>query len=216
MLGFIGNAIALGDELVDAPQTFALVDLRPSEFRWIRSADPAIPLAIVVSIPRQQLFVVQGSELLAISSVSTGRRKHATPTGEFVILEKRRRHFSNLYDNAPMPFMQRLTWGGIALHAGDIPGYPASHGCIRLPREFARQLFQSTQIGTRVMVTAEAFAATAPILSSLNAILTPAIGEAGRDDETAPLPEDSGNETTASSGAAATLAAELTLPPAID
>ena len=77
---------------------------------------------------------------------------HDTPTGTFTILQKRRTHFSNIYDNAPMPFMQRLTWDGIALHAGQIPGTPASHGCVRLPTAFARHLFGETSLGARVYI----------------------------------------------------------------
>ena len=76
-----------------------------------------------------------------------------TPTGKFDILQKRARHFSNKYNNAPMPFMQRLTWDGIALHAGQIPGHPASHGCVRLPMDFARALFTATEVGASVHVT---------------------------------------------------------------
>ena len=86
------------------------------------------------------------------TAVSTGRPGHTTPTGSFEILQKRREHYSNLYNNAPMPFMQRLTWDGIALHAGQIPGRPASHGCVRLPLEFARLLFGATQMGGRVHI----------------------------------------------------------------
>ena len=92
----------------------------------------------MVSIPQQRAYVYRGGTLIGVTTVSTGRPGHDTPTGRFEILEKRREHFSNLYNNAPMPFMQRLTWDGIALHAGQIPGRPASHGCVRLPLEFAR------------------------------------------------------------------------------
>ena len=80
---------------------------------------------------------------------------HETPTGTYPILEKRRRHFSNLYNNAPMPFMQRLTWDGIALHAGQIPGYPASHGCVRLPHAFAEKLFAITERDMMVVIADE-------------------------------------------------------------
>ncbi|RYM09102.1 L,D-transpeptidase [Sphingobium cupriresistens] len=85
--------------------------------------------------------------------LSTGMKGHRTPTGDFPILQKRQWHRSNLYSNAPMPYMQRLTWDGIALHAGHNPGYPASHGCIRLPYAFARDLFALTKMGTLVEVT---------------------------------------------------------------
>lgn len=126
-----------------------------------RAADAGEPpaaeetLQVVVSLKSQRLDLYRGDELLASSKVSTGRRGHRTPAGVYSVLQKRRRHFSNLYDNAPMPYMQRLTWSGIALHQGHLPGYPASHGCIRLPRKFARQLFKITDIGAKVVITQE-------------------------------------------------------------
>jgi hypothetical protein len=126
--------------------------LDPGEFVWNPAGAPEGPLEIVVSIPRQLAYVYRGGQLIGASTVSTGREGYETPTGTFTILQKRRTHFSNRYDNAPMPFMQRLTWDGIALHAGQIPGRPASHGCIRLPMAFARQLFAETRLGTTVRV----------------------------------------------------------------
>ncbi|WP_114953800.1 L,D-transpeptidase family protein [Sphingosinicella terrae] len=108
---------------------------------------------ILVSLPLQRLYVFRGETLLATSPVSTGRAGHRTPTGRFPILQKRVRHFSNLYDNAPMPYMQRLTHDGIALHGGRLPGYPASHGCIRLPQGFARRLYRMTSFATVVTIT---------------------------------------------------------------
>ena len=101
----------------------------------------------MVSIPLQRAYVYRGGALIGVTTVSTGKPGHRTPTGKFDILQKRAKHFSNLYNNAPMPFMQRLTWGGIALHAGQIPGRPASHGCVRLPLDFARNLFGVTSDG---------------------------------------------------------------------
>jgi len=110
------------------------------------------PVEVVVSIPQQRAYVYRSGILIGYTTVSTGRPGHRTPTGRFEILEKRREHYSNLYNNAPMPFMQRLTWGGIALHAGHIPGTPASHGCVRLPLEFSRLLFGVTQVGATVHI----------------------------------------------------------------
>jgi lipoprotein-anchoring transpeptidase ErfK/SrfK len=107
----------------------------------------------VISIPQQRAYVFEGSKLLTSSRVSTGRRGHETPVGTFRILEKKVKHRSNRYANAPMPYMQRLTHYGIALHAGHLPGYPASHGCIRLPWGFARKLYDLTDRGTVVTVT---------------------------------------------------------------
>ena len=111
---------------------------------------------IVVSIPSQRLYVFRDGALWDSSKVSTGKRGHETPVGTFPILQKKVHHRSNLYDDAPMPYMQRLTWGGVALHAGSVPGYPASHGCIRLPRAFAKKLYGVTGFSkTAVVVTDE-------------------------------------------------------------
>jgi hypothetical protein len=126
--------------------------LRPGEFVWQPSLAEQGGVEIVVSIPLQRAYVYRGGTLIGVSTVSTGRTGHETPVGTFNILEKRREHYSNLYNNAPMPFMQRLTWGGIALHAGQIPGRPASHGCVRLPLDFARHLFSVTQVGASVHI----------------------------------------------------------------
>lgn len=109
-------------------------------------------LSIVVSISQQRIYVYRAGRLIGMSTVSTGMRGHSTPLGDFTILQKRQWHRSNLYSNAPMPYMQRLTWTGIAIHAGHLPGYPASHGCIRLPTAFAKQLFAITALGVPVTI----------------------------------------------------------------
>jgi lipoprotein-anchoring transpeptidase ErfK/SrfK len=111
------------------------------------------PLVLNVSIRAQRLTVYDANGIVAEAPVSTGRVGYATPMGVFTILEKNRVHFSNLYGNAPMPNMQRITWSGVALHAGDLPGYPASHGCIRLPHGFSKKLFGMTKMGARVIVS---------------------------------------------------------------
>lgn len=112
-----------------------------------------LPKTIVVSLSEQRLTVFQGTRAVASSRISSGKAGHRTPTGVFSIIQKRRQHYSNLYGGAPMPYMQRITWSGVALHAGYIPGYPASHGCIRLPQSFAKQLFSITSVNDRVVVT---------------------------------------------------------------
>lgn len=127
----------------------------PGGYRWLEEGPFAGPLYLVISIERQMVHVYDGDRLVGIASVSTGMKGHSTPTGEFPVLQKREWHRSNIYSNAPMPFMQRLSWDGIALHAGHNPGYPASHGCIRLPYAFARKLFGMTQVGTLVSVTSD-------------------------------------------------------------
>jgi L,D-transpeptidase catalytic domain len=110
------------------------------------------PLIAVVSLSNQSVTVYSAQGKMMEAPVSTGMPGHETPAGIFSVLQMRRDHFSNLYNNASMPFMQRLTWSGIALHAGDLPGYPASHGCIRMPYDFAGQLFGLSKRGTRVVV----------------------------------------------------------------
>ncbi|MEA1840959.1 MULTISPECIES: L,D-transpeptidase family protein [Agrobacterium] len=110
-------------------------------------------LQIVVSKSDQSLALYENGEIVATSKVSTGKAGHETPSGIFSILEKRKYHESNIYSAAPMPFMQRLTWSGIALHEGKVPNYPASHGCVRLPSKFAQSLFGETRYGVHVIIT---------------------------------------------------------------
>jgi hypothetical protein len=130
--------------------------LKPGEFIWAPEAAPAGPMVMVVSLDRQQAYVYRNGLRIGVSTVSTGKKGKETPTGVFTILQKKQEHYSNLYNNAPMPFMQRLTWDGIALHAGNLPGRPASHGCIRLPMAFAKALFAETEKGMTVVITNEA------------------------------------------------------------
>ena len=113
---------------------------------------PKGPLQIIISIADQRVSLYDNGALVARSSVSTGVRRHPTPLGVFSVIEKERWHRSNIYSGAPMPYMQRITWSGIALHAGVLPGYPASHGCIRLTNDFAIRLWHLTKRGTRVII----------------------------------------------------------------
>ena len=113
---------------------------------------PDDPMQIVVSLGAQTITVYRGLEKVTEAPISSGKPGHDTPTGVFSILEKKKMHRSNLYDDAPMPFMQRLTWSGVALHAGRLPGYPASHGCVRLNKDFAKSLFGITNRGAHVVV----------------------------------------------------------------
>ncbi len=113
---------------------------------------PSGPLHIIVSIDAQRASLYANGALVASTKVSTGTKTHPTPLGVFAVIQKNRHHISNLY-GAPMPYMQRLTWSGTALHTGVLPGYPASHGCIRLPDEFAQLLWKATKLGARVIVT---------------------------------------------------------------
>ena len=113
---------------------------------------PQGPLQIIISIADQRVSLYDNGALIARSSVSTGTQRHPTPLGVFSVISKQRWHRSNLYSAAPMPYMQRITWSGIALHAGVLPGYPASHGCIRLTNGFATRLWHLTRRGTRVII----------------------------------------------------------------
>jgi lipoprotein-anchoring transpeptidase ErfK/SrfK len=114
------------------------------------------PISIVVSVGQQVAYVYRGDSLIGISAVSTGKPGHETPLGDFTILQKEVDHHSNLYDDASMPFMERLTWDGVALHAGKVVNRPASHGCVRLPLGFARKLYGVTDVGAVVTITDEA------------------------------------------------------------
>ncbi len=113
---------------------------------------PPEPLVAVISLQSQRIQVHNEQGILAESRVSTGTAGHRTPMGVFSILQRNRYHESNIYSGAPMPFMQRVTWSGIALHQGVVPGYPASHGCIRLPGEFASRMWGLGRVGMRVII----------------------------------------------------------------
>lgn len=114
---------------------------------------PQGPLVIVVSIDRQKVTVYDTNGVFAESPVSTGMKGHSTPMGVFSVIQKHKFHHSNIYSGAPMPYMQRITWSGIAMHAGVLPGYPASHGCIRMPPAFAVKMWNWTRMGARVIVS---------------------------------------------------------------
>ena len=143
---------------------FSRVGLRQSLMFLTESPPPPPPTAraalaggilIVVSIPSQNAFVFKNGEMWDSSAVSTGKPGKATPTGEFPILQKKKHHRSTLYDDAPMPYMQRITWDGVALHAGRVPGYPASQGCIRFPAAFAEKLYKITNFSSTVVLVTD-------------------------------------------------------------
>lgn len=130
----------------------AAYPLAPGQSFWLPELSPAGPTVAVVNLQTQHVQLYRNGIAIGYSSASTGKPGHGTPTGLFSVLEKRRHHRSNLYNNAPMPWMVRLTWGGIAFHGGALPGYPASHGCIRLPMDFAPRLFSALGRGDTVAV----------------------------------------------------------------
>lgn len=147
------NAEAQMVRIADDPRA---VNLENGQFGWDDRALAATEggeVEMVISVPAQMAYIFRDGRMIGATTVSTGKKGKATPLGLFEILQKREFHRSNLYSNAPMPFMQRLTWDGIALHGGDLPGYPASHGCIRMPNAFAKRLFSLTTMGGRVLVT---------------------------------------------------------------
>jgi lipoprotein-anchoring transpeptidase ErfK/SrfK len=117
------------------------------------SAKPQGAVIIAISISRQQVKVYDTNGFFAEAPVSTGMKGHPTPMGVFSVIQKQKWHRSNIYSGAPMPYMQRITWSGIAMHAGVLPGYPASHGCIRMPDAFAIKMYGWTRMGARVLVT---------------------------------------------------------------
>ena len=131
----------------------AALQLKTGEYVWAPEASPDGPALVIVNLKTQKLVIFRNGVPIGASTVSTGKPGYETPTGVFTILQKRREHYSSTYDNAPMPNMQRLTQRGIALHAGKLPGYPASHGCIRLPYKFSELLFGATSLGMTVVIT---------------------------------------------------------------
>jgi hypothetical protein len=151
LMGTAGLAVPAGAQLT----TKFAEDLRNGEYNWFPERSPTGPILIIVSIPDQLCHVYRNGIRVGASTCSTGKRGHATPTGVFSILQKDKHHRSSTYNNAPMPNMNRLTWSGIALHAGNLPGYPASHGCVRLPLAFSEMLFGITRLGMTVVIADE-------------------------------------------------------------
>jgi hypothetical protein len=137
----------------DRPVLEVVPKLKTGEFVWAPELSPAGPLLLVVNLETQRAVLFRNGVPMAATTISSGKAGNETPTGVFTILQKRKEHYSSTYNNAPMPNMQRLTWSGIALHAGKLPGYPASHGCIRLPTKFSSLLFGATELGMTVVIT---------------------------------------------------------------
>lgn len=144
--------------------------LQPGEFIWEGELEPRGPVVVVVSLPEQMAYVYRNGVRIGVATASTGKPGHGTPTGVFSILDKDKDHHSKTYGDAPMPYSERLTRDGVALHAGGLPGYPSSHGCVHLPSEFARLLFGITHEGTTVVIAGES---TGPRSVVHPAVLTP-------------------------------------------
>jgi L,D-transpeptidase-like protein len=144
-----GNAPRAIDEMFE---TFGKSSLGPGQYVWASDIPEEGDTRLVIDLLTQLAFVYRGDELIGAAAISSGKDEKPTPLGFYSVLEKRRFYRSKKYDNAPMPFMQRIDDYGVALHGGDNPGFPASHGCIRLPYKFAERLFGLTEIGSKVVI----------------------------------------------------------------
>jgi hypothetical protein len=153
--------------------------LKPGEFVWNPGVAPDGPIVVVVSLDEQRGYVYRNGVEIGFTTVSTGKPGHETPTGIFTILQKDKNHHSSKYNNAPMPYQERLTWDGVALHAGGLPGYPESHGCVHLPSKFAEDLFGASHMGMTVVIVD---AGTAPVDVVHPAALAPVDAASGEAD----------------------------------
>ena len=152
-LGLIGLPFARGAKFTKGEQVAPFTpEFKPGDYIWHPEISPAGPVVVIVSLPDQVMYVYRNGVRIGRSTVSTGTAGHRTPTGVFTVLQKKVDHESSIYKGAKMPNMQRLTWTGIAMHAGQLPGYPASHGCVRLPEDFAAKLYTITKLGTTVVI----------------------------------------------------------------
>jgi L,D-transpeptidase catalytic domain len=158
--------------------------LKPGEFVWNQAVAPEGPIVVVVSVTEQRAYVYRNGIEIGFTTVSTGKPGHETPTGIFTILQKDKEHHSSKYNDAAMPYQERLTWDGVALHAGGLPGYPSSHGCVHLPSRFAEDLFGASHMGMTVVVVANK---TAPADVVYPAVLAPVDPSTGADDVEARL-----------------------------
>jgi hypothetical protein len=161
----------------------------PGAFTWDSGPAPRPPISMIVNLRTQRGYVYRDGALIRSTPISSGKPGYRTPTGTFNVLEKQRVHHSNKYDNAPMPYMQRLTWYGVALHAGHVPGYPASHGCVRMPASFARWLYSEPTMGMTVVITDRSRPERSVIASSGAAISSSVDAAASRDDDGTDAPQ---------------------------
>jgi hypothetical protein len=173
---FVGSVPLYGQgSKVSSPTELARAAdaLQPGEWVWAAEVAPTGPILIYVDLSRQRATVYRNGVRIAVSTISSGKPGHETPIGVFTILQKDASHHSKKYNNAPMPFQERLTWDGVALHAGGLPGYPESHGCVHLPYTFSQQLFSITTLGATVVVEGDAAnhitTTDASLLAPLNA-----------------------------------------------
>ena len=136
----------------DALAAFGPAALRPGQFRWVTDMPKEGEAKVVIDLLTQRFYVYRGDRLVGLATMSSGKKGKETQLGFWKVRLKKKLGYSRKYDNAPMPFMQMYDEKGIAFHAGKNPGYPASHGCVRLPLKFAERLYPMTKIGTEVIV----------------------------------------------------------------
>lgn len=158
LVSALATPVAAQGVRASSPPEFArtIEHLKPGEWVWAPQVSPSGPILVYVDLSRQVALVYRNGVRIAATTVSSGKAGHETPTGVFTILQKDAKHRSSTYNSAPMPFQQRLTWDGVALHAGGLPGYPESHGSVHLPYGFARELFAITSLGVTVVVEGDA------------------------------------------------------------
>jgi hypothetical protein len=147
----LANVPFWGDKVSQPVETPAAA-LKDGQWVWAAAEAPQGPILVVVNLDQQLGYAYRNGVLIGWTSVSTGKKGYDTPTGVFHTLQKDKDHRSSIYNSAPMPYTQRLTWGGVALHAGGLPGYPSSHGCVHLPSAFAEKLFEVSPLGMTVVV----------------------------------------------------------------
>jgi len=155
--------------------------LKPGQWIWGGDSKTAGPMVVVVSLTEQRGYVYRNGVLVALTTVSTGKPGHETPTGVFHIMQKDKDHRSSKYNNAPMPYQQRLTVDGVALHAGGLPGYPESHGCVHLPSAFAEKLFQASNMGMTVVVARQGASMSSTVHPAMLAPVDSATGKPVQD-----------------------------------
>lgn len=186
-------AVAQQVEIGSGSVVRTVTSLRAGQYVWAPQVAPDGPMLLIVNLSTQRALLFRNGVPIGATTVSTGKTGHGTPTGVFTVLQKQIEHYSSKYDDAPMPYMQRLTWQGVALHAGHLPGYPASHGCIRMPAGFAKLLYGATALGMTVVITSHS---TQPRIAPTPQVIAsnedPAAGDPPGDIEWTPEKSTSG------------------------
>ncbi len=184
LISNVAMAVPFWGAKESSPADTAPAALKPGQFVWDPGTAPEGPMVVVVSLTEQRAYVYRNGVEIGFTTVSTGKPGHETPTGIFTILQKDADHHSSLYNDAAMPDQERLTWDGVALHAGGLPGYPSSHGCVHLPSKFAADLFGQSHLGMTVVIVN---AKTAPVDVVHPSALAPVDATKGADDVDARL-----------------------------